>query len=86
MTTPRPSRADYFRQRRAARAIAAGRTPGKPGPTATQPCGTYAAARRHERNGEPVCTICRLAVAEYMRDRYHQRRRKHNTDTTGETQ
>lgn len=82
MPTPRPSRAEYFRQRRAARAVAAGRTPGKPGPEPTRQCGTYAAARRHQRKGEPTCSLCRLAMTEYINN---LRRKRKNTDTKGAT-
>ena len=36
------------------------------------PCGTYAAGRRHGRMGEPVCELCRVALAEY-RAKYYRR-------------
>lgn len=36
---------------------------------AKQPCGTYAAARRHERRGEPVCPACEAARREWWRER-----------------
>lgn len=43
-------------------------------PRALQPCGTVAAARRHERAGEPLCEPCRRARAEAAAR--HRRRRK----------
>lgn len=39
---------------------------GKP-PRQLQPCGTYAAAVRHRRHGDPVCDLCRVALAERAR-------------------
>lgn len=33
------------------------------------PCGTLAAHRRHERNGEKPCELCLQAKAEYQRAR-----------------
>jgi hypothetical protein len=39
------------------------RVGGKRGPLATEPCGTPAGARRHERAGEPVCDECKAAEA-----------------------
>ena len=30
-----------------------------------KPCGTNAAAKRHRRNGEPLCDACRRAEREY---------------------
>lgn len=41
-----------------------------------KPCGTYAAARRHQRNGEPVCGLCKEAVAEHNREQRAKRRAK----------
>lgn len=38
-----------------------------------KPCGTVAAYRRHQRNGEPPCDACRKANADYQRA-YQQRR------------
>lgn len=35
------------------------------GPIPVQPHGTYAAARRHERHGEPLCPPCRAARRAY---------------------
>lgn len=34
-----------------------------------QPCGTWAAAKRHRRNKEPVCEACRRAEADYQASR-----------------
>lgn len=34
-----------------------------------KPCGTFAAARRHWRNGEDPCDACREAELEYQRAR-----------------
>lgn len=42
---------------------------------ATQPCGTYAAARRHQRSSEPVCDACAAALAEHQRAMYEKRKR-----------
>ena len=66
--------AEYQRQRRAAKAIAEGREPGKPGPPVCRPCGTIAAYRRHERRGFPPCDACKAAHAEYQRDYYRRRK------------
>ncbi len=38
--------------------------------TTTKPCGTYAAHRRHLRNGETPCPPCREAKNRYQRDRH----------------
>src|SRR5689334_11167034 len=35
----------------------------------TKPCGTYAAARRHERRHEPLCTPCEQARRDWWRER-----------------
>jgi len=37
-------------------------------PRVLKPCGTVAAARRHERAGEPKCPACADAVREYQRE------------------
>lgn len=34
-----------------------------------QPCGTYAAYRRHLRNGEEACDLCKQAYRDYQNDR-----------------
>lgn len=39
-----------------------------------RPCGTYAAARRHERNGEPVCEACLEARRAYIAEKAKARR------------
>ena len=36
---------------------------------ALQPCGTYAAYRRHTRNGEEACDLCKQAYRDYKNDR-----------------
>jgi len=66
--------AEYQRKRRARLAVEAGREPGKVGRTATQPCGTNAAYKRHQRHGEPPCAACRAAWAEYQRAMYQRRK------------
>ncbi|MER5322397.1 DUF7368 family protein [Streptosporangium roseum] len=33
-----------------------------------KPCGTYAAARRHQKNHEPLCDPCADAFSQYRRD------------------
>jgi hypothetical protein len=40
----------------------------------TEPCGTYAAARRHQRHGEPLDDACRDALREHQRAMYERRR------------
>lgn len=37
-------------------------------------CGTYAAARRHQRRGETLCSLCRLALNERQRELYSKRK------------
>lgn len=37
------------------------------------PCGTYAAARRHERKGEPIDEACAAALAAHQREMRAQR-------------
>ena len=66
--------AEYQRQRRAAKAIAEGREPGRSGPPVSQPCGTVAAYKRHQRHGEPPCEACRAAWSEYQRTLYKRRK------------
>ncbi|GAA3089598.1 hypothetical protein GCM10010530_14160 [Kribbella aluminosa] len=36
-----------------------------------QPCGTFAAYKRHRKAGETPCEACRAASAERSRRRYH---------------
>lgn len=38
-----------------------------------KPCGTVAAARRHQRAEEPLCGPCRLALAAYQHEQYRKR-------------
>lgn len=47
---------------------------GARGPKPTQPCGTVAAARRHERHGEPVCDACRAALRAHNAEQYERRK------------
>ena len=68
------STADYQRAWRAKH----GAGTGKPGRPVTEPHGTVAAYRRHQRAGEPFCEPCRAAWAERQREYY--RRRKQSTD------
>lgn len=37
-------------------------------------CGTYAAARRHQRRKEPLCDQCRMALNARQRELYARRR------------
>jgi hypothetical protein len=60
-------------QQRRWRASQGART-GQPGRPVTQPCGTQAAYKRHQRKGEEPCDPCRLAWAEYQRELYQRRR------------
>jgi len=39
-------------------------------PRQPQPCGTYAAYRRHQRHHETPCDPCRVAYLDYMRERH----------------
>lgn len=48
---------------------------GPPSPVELRPCGTVAAARRHERAGEPVCDACAAAVKEHNARQYQARKR-----------
>jgi hypothetical protein len=57
-----------YRERKGAR------VGGKPGPLPTEPCGTSAGARRHERAHEPLCDECRVAEATRQRELYRARR------------
>lgn len=68
------STADYQRKWRAAH----GARTGQPGPPPTQPCGTNAAYKRHQRKGEPPCDACRAAWSAYQRELYARRRKKND--------
>ena len=50
-----------------------------PGRPVTEPCGTYAAYRRHERHGEPIDAACdrayRARKAEWNGNRKRKARR-----------
>lgn len=67
--------AEYQRRWRAEKARQEGREPGKPGRPQTQPCGTVAAYKRHQRAGEHACQPCRDAWSENQREMYRKRRR-----------
>ena len=41
-----------------------------------KPCGTVAAARRHQRAGEPLCSQCVPVWAEHQRTMYRNRKAK----------
>lgn len=43
-------------------------------PPTLKPCGTYAAAIRHRRNGEPVDAACAAALAEYQAAQHANRK------------
>lgn len=62
----RAMRTEYFRERR-------DRLRGGP-PRTPQPCGTYAAAKRHQRNSEPLCDACRQAISEKNAEQYRKRK------------
>lgn len=47
-----------------------------------QPCGTAAAARRHRRNGEPMCDACRTA-AQAENKYYSELRRSNHVEGAG---
>jgi hypothetical protein len=64
------SSADYQRRWRAKQ----GARTGQPGPPPTQPCGTVAAYKRHQRRKEPPCEACRAAWADQQRTYYERRK------------
>ena len=39
-----------------------------------KPCGTIAAARRHQRASEPLCALCAAAWREHQHAMYLQRK------------
>lgn len=47
---------------------------GKRGPQPSQPCGTVAAYKRHQRAGEQPCDLCRAAWAAKQRELYAKRK------------
>jgi len=65
METPERSRYALYRDKKR----------GMP-PPPLQPCGTYAAARRHQRRKEPLCNDCRLVLNERQRTLYARRAAK----------
>ena len=68
------SGAEYQRRWRAEKAQEAGREPGRAGRPVTAPCGTQAAYKRHQRNGEEPCDPCRAAWSAYQRELYRKRK------------
>lgn len=64
------STADYQREWRARH----GARTGEPGRPVTQPHGTTAAFKRHQRHGEEACAPCRLAWNEWQRAYMRNRR------------
>lgn len=40
-----------------------------------KPCGTVAAARRHQRAGETLCAPCARVWAEHQAEQYRKRKR-----------
>ena len=42
--------------------------------TNLKPCGTYAAARRHQRHNEKMCRLCLDVIAQRQREFYHKRK------------
>jgi hypothetical protein len=62
-------------QQRVWRAKQGART-GQLGRPVTQPCGTTAAYKRHQRHGDEPCGACRVAWAEYQRGLYVKRKGK----------
>lgn len=59
-------RNEYFRERR-------NRLRGGP-PREPQPCGTWAAACRHQRRGEPLDDACKQAVTDHNAEMYRVRK------------
>ena len=53
--------------------------------TELKPCGTPAAARRHQRAGEPLCPACQTAWRDYTREAQRKSRAKKSTEATSET-
>lgn len=62
--------AEYQRRWRASK----GARTGQPGRPATQPCGTTAAYKRHQRHGEEPCAPCKAAWSEFQRELYKRRK------------
>lgn len=48
-------------------------------PPPLKACGTYAAARRHQRHKEPICADCRVALNQRQREVYARRRQRATT-------
>jgi len=47
---------------------------GPPQPREVQPCGTYAAARRHQRKGEAMDAACAEALRVHNAEMYRRRK------------
>lgn len=43
-------------------------------PRVPEPCGTIAAARRHQRAHEPLCALCAPVWAEHQHRMYEKRK------------
>ena len=43
-------------------------------PRQLKPCGTIGAARRHQRNNEPLCAKCRVVWSQHQHKMYIQRK------------
>lgn len=41
-----------------------------------KPCGTVAAARRHQKAGEPLCALCAPVWAKHQHEMYEKRKGK----------
>lgn len=61
-------RTEYWRERRA---VERGGPPREP-----KPCGTVAAARRHQRNGEPFDPACAAVWKDHQAEMYRNRKSK----------
>lgn len=66
------SSAEYQRRWRAKH----GAKTGQPGRPITQPCGTVAAYKRHQRKNETPCAACRQAYSAYQAELYQQRKQR----------
>ena len=63
--------AERKRRQREREAMGEGFTP--------EPCGTYAAARRHLRKDEPLCAACEVALKNYQAETYQRRVQRNNS-------
>lgn len=53
-------------------------------PRPLEPCGTWAAAKRHERNGEPLDDACRQARDDHNAEQYAKRKAKRKAKRAAE--